>query len=791
MSKYYVKISNAYVSTGLGSTFSPFTFTQFVDRLSSTTVSDEYYVSGTRIINTDLLMTISGATCVISAWGEDPYYIVGNSADIYFAIGSNSLNIYDMILGCTLSTTTEVLFDSTEDEARSQNLVIDNCYINLTTYNIGFEDFNSVIVRNSNLVADKIIGQNIVSMSFVNDIFDVSDIDCTEDNDVDVFTLDNCAFTSATAGFTTDDTDWTNVQELWARPDDIFNASVSAISADSFHYLSADFGTITISGDTDYTNTWYNGRRDGIGSLYFPALSGVSVSASLVSAAPNTTISFVLSGNNPFTVFSATSATYYFDDENTSAVNTNSTLAHIYSATDYYNTSAVMISKNSWYTVTTPVQVILVGAFTVIIKVYDAFGNDKTGGVLRPLSYVSVSASANGYDGIDSYVWDFGDATGSVPVSGITNPDNTYYIGLGMKTISLTAHAVEETFSATANTTLGISALTSAYYVNITSAYDANTGNIGTLADPYNWDEFKTRVESFVSADYSDTYYLSGSRKLTQPTTGQNVLAINSLKNLTIDCWENSATHGAPWLLEIEDWTTTNANSILSAVGTTLKNGIIYNKRYISPGYGGTLKITNVYDMFIVYQGTYAGIEIDPWNFVLYCGGTCGVVMPSADSNIIGSTLYLSGNGFTDNFVVGDYSEIYLPATQQTGYNLDLIDSVFVNLDLEDSNYFSAADVYIRNSTFNRASSAIEADFDISANDDSQFGWSPPVSYPFTPSHRLYDKNIEYVILKKGDLVPFSDIDMPPNPGYGASAYSEYDTGLWGYARNQYNTSAS
>ena len=35
-------------------------------------------------------------------------------------------------------------------------------------------------------------------------------------------------------------------------------------------------------------------------------------------------------------------------------------------------------------------------------------------------------------------------------------------------------------------------------------------------------------------------------------------------------------------------------------------------------------------------------------------------------------------------------------------------------------------------------------------------------------------------------LKPFDGIEVPPNPGYGVSAYNKYETGLFGYNRNEY-----
>lgn len=72
---------------------------------------------------------------------------------------------------------------------------------------------------------------------------------------------------------------------------------------------------------------------------------------------------------------------------------------------------------------------------------------------------------------------------------------------------------------------------------------------------------------------------------------------------------------------------------------------------------------------------------------------------------------------------------------------------------------------------------------------ESQFNWTPPTNYPFTKSNELYDKDINYIRANKKKLKPFDGITVPPNPGYNSSAYPGYETGLFGYYRNEYITS--
>lgn len=72
---------------------------------------------------------------------------------------------------------------------------------------------------------------------------------------------------------------------------------------------------------------------------------------------------------------------------------------------------------------------------------------------------------------------------------------------------------------------------------------------------------------------------------------------------------------------------------------------------------------------------------------------------------------------------------------------------------------------------------------------ENQFSWNSSATdnFPFTSGNDLYDKDLFYVIKNKGDLVSFDNIYYPPNPGYGFSAYPDYETGLFGNLRTQYN----
>jgi hypothetical protein len=183
--------------------------------------------------------------------------------------------------------------------------------------------------------------------------------------------------------------------------------------------------------------------------------------------------------------------------------------------------------------------------------------------------------------------------------------------------------------------------------------------------------------------------------------------------------------------------------------------------------------------MFIVYQGEYSHLIIDPYRNTLFGSD----IVTSACSDIIGSTIYLSGHNWQDNFNSNTYSAI-----AQTSYNLNIIDSVMINFQKETSADFSAANVIMYHNTFNLSRNILSADFN-SSFASNQFSWNPPTNYPFTPDHLLYAKDINYILSHKTQLKPFPNISTPPNPGFYYDTYPNYETGLFGYSRKNYVTS--
>lgn len=77
-------------------------------------------------------------------------------------------------------------------------------------------------------------------------------------------------------------------------------------------------------------------------------------------------------------------------------------------------------------------------------------------------------------------------------------------------------------------------------------------------------------------------------------------------------------------------------------------------------------------------------------------------------------------------------------------------------------------------------------------NNQFDYTLDASVSYPFSihgnngSVDHLYNTPLSYVCEHKMDLVPFTKITCPPNPGYGAHSYKNYPTGLWGFRRKLY-----
>lgn len=609
----YVNINDSFSTNGIGSTIDPFNWNQLLSELSGSNGlvnTETYYLSGTRTISNATSIIFSASNSIeIKNWGNPA--ILQSNNDVYFEQCTPFLTFRNLFMGFNITGTSNSFVDNFTLSGSSINVVIfDNCYLKLGS-KARFSKIYSVNLVNSVIIANSFEGFDLnsegIALSVYNTIFDIGNFNATSANNVKQVLVDNCVFTSAISGFDQDTSTWTNIQEKWTRPS-IFSSAVSAINVQNdLKYTSSVFSSITISGSQRYTTTWLDGTRDGVGALYFPTISGVGVSASSANAPLNTTLLFTMSGNNPFTTFSASSATYVFDGVDVSSVNNNSNspISKLFSSYGNIQYYIRILSFNKWYSIISNASNILIGSFVVKIVIYNKYTNSNlTSGTSKPLTNLVFSAAISGGLNGGSYIWDLDDG-----FSAISNPSNLYYIKEGNKTIKLSAYSLDNpTFSSTDTSTILISAISAQYFVDITSAYDNNLNNNGTSSDPFNWNEFKGRIET--SGEYFDVYGLSGSRVLSASESNRYIINADKTKKYTIRDWDN--LNYGPWILEVQDFST-SSNSILSAAGCTLKNGIIYNKPFGYPGYGGKIIITKIYDMFIVYQGLNSNIIIDPY----------------------------------------------------------------------------------------------------------------------------------------------------------------------------------
>jgi hypothetical protein len=116
MSNRYVIIDNSYATDGIGSTVSPFTWQQFLTELSGggsngVINSNNYYLSGTRILSTNTAIMVSalpiiGSVSLYSWFENSPAKILSNY-DINFEQNLPTFQIYDLMIQAMLEPINE------------------------------------------------------------------------------------------------------------------------------------------------------------------------------------------------------------------------------------------------------------------------------------------------------------------------------------------------------------------------------------------------------------------------------------------------------------------------------------------------------------------------------------------------------------------------------------------------------------------------------------------------------------------------------------------------------------
>ena len=804
----YVNIDNSYSATGLGSNINPYNINQFLISLSADldVAVKNYYISGVRYDSESITSLIFSGSPLVSLnsynIGANPWRIINTNI-----IGALNLINYTNASVVNISNGFLQSYDINikKNTTGLYNYIIKDCWIKSTNNILSDNEINLDII-NCTLYYKYLRTQSKENLKIINSILH------SNDNSTSIFycynnlahvSANNSVFNyylSATQAWTdsTLSVNSVNNQENWLVAPAIISADVSAISAQSqINYLLSGFNSISATiGNQNYnTLFWGQTKRDGIGALYFPYITSVILSANenTTSASVTLHIPVIFNWNNVFTSFSASSATLNYNDYVTSSLTTTSALSSTY--TYIYNIGSsvptlMANSKNNWYFIITSGVDLTLTLPTNISADFDIW-NSLSADIISAntnslVIYHPDSLSGNIY----SYDWDFGNQTSStfdsvtaisaIPISTKIYPLSDY------NNVRL---VLNDSYETSAN--LLIQRTYSAYYVDLDISYI--TEGSGSESSAFNYNQFYNRVISGGNSVYGDTYYLKNLREINL-SSSSSAFNIDKDKNFTIKAWNTSAY--GPWILVFNGNYSWTVNNILASfAGTTLKDGIIYNKPYTPDVglsyYGSKIVFSNMYNVYVVENESNSKFVIEPYNYVTssttlssdILSGTYikDIQLTSAFSNIIGSNIYIGGtSGLIDIFTSASYS-----ATSANGYNLNLIDSVLSNF-ISSAGTLSSCSATIRNCAFNVNS--LSATFIVIVNSNSQYNWIIPElsAYPFYRTNVMYEKDMTYILANKRNLRPFRGISATPNPGYGYDTYSNYETGLFGYSRKDY-----
>lgn len=561
----------------------------------------------------------------------------------------------------------------------------------------------------------------------------------------------------------------------WTSASSLAN-SVSAYTSTNLSYLQDSFSAISVSGiTTQTTENFWNQQRDGIGALYFDPLSGTITSNETSGLTPWT----VTYSANPNIFISASKITWdYGDGTATSSYTTQTTATHTYTSAGT-EVVATFTSLNGWYTAISNILELSAYESKNLSATIQILSASTSGTVTSASTNFKYYFSATGIEGnIYSYRWyEAGEfqtsAESTTPYSNYEISASHYYdiADVGNHTIWLYLNE-KEVKNLTTSANLYLSAVNGAtYYVDINSSYTTN--GVGTIASPYNYTQFAARIVSGGLGAVKDTYRLRGGRILTRGTNARPWTAIDTdeRKKLLIRDWDNS-TYG-PWILGVTDDYNEN-NTILSFRGCTLKNGILYNKPklYGDTKYGGTFEFSNLYNMWVVKQGTGSRITMVPKPSLSASSITEPLI---SGCNIRGCTIYNDGS-WDDN---------PLSAT----YDLNIEDTVISKFErvAYDFTSFLSATAYLRNSTFGSTSAVVEEHLIIGTSAASEFGWTLPDDWAMVYGDTGYGNSWAWITAHPATFSPSTfGIGEPPNPGYGYDIYPGYDTGLYGNSRKDY-----
>jgi len=269
---------------------------------------------------------------------------------------------------------------------------------------------------------------------------------------------------------------------------------------------------------------------------------------------------------------------------------------YLYTEPGVYDIQVSANSLNGWntYTGNTVTVSAYASSLSADIEVYDITSDTI---ITSATAYQDIKVKVFNYvGGITSFDIDFNDTSASdIIVSASENYIEYYYNTSSSGPIDITLYNNMNQVSAISADFVVGNSVQNEYYVDINSSY-VTTNNTGSSTSPFNFDELVARLTT--SGDFNDTYYLRGLRHLT--SDDRYVLEVNPNKSFILDVWD-AKVYG-PWVLIVEENTSSQStNSLISFKGTSLKNGIIYNK--LNDIGGGILEISDVTDMYIVWQG--------------------------------------------------------------------------------------------------------------------------------------------------------------------------------------------
>lgn len=678
---YFVDINTSADSiSGIGTIQSCFNYKQFIVSLATNDdihVNNYYYLKGYRnvinsgtsgsAISAENIWILSKKNVYIYSWNNEPWRI--NFINDFYLESSvnwfNSIHIRNGILKYvinklkfSINTSVSAFYENcwldgaiedSSSEYSGGELFFINCTLN--RFKLNNNNFNKIYFINTiieNPISNNyhLIDNTIYSTFYFDNV--VSNRYILNQSLSDRYNVLNPSVDYG-LGVTYSIAQSANIQNAWdssSLESGIFTSAISAISKDLISYVYSDFKNITVSGNTLYNYTWWDGQRDGIGALYFPNITiNLSANGNTTSANVFLNDNINFNWNNIFNSFNATSAILNYDDYIVSAFTTTSatSTSYVYKYNiKTVNPSLTVYSKNNWYYVTSGITLNLLlssavsASFTIL---NETLNNITSANTDQKILLSSFNISGDVYE----YIWNFGDGTSSfnssytsfsaIPIEYKTYKLSDYY------NISL---LLNNSYLTSAN--FLVQRAYSAYYVDLDINY-TNSGD-GTESNPFNYYQFYNRIKTNGDGVYGDTYYLKNLREI-NVSGYNNVFEVDRMKNFVFDAW-NTSSFG-PWVFVFNGNNEFSVNNIIGSFhGVTLKNSIIYTKPLYKPPFqylGSKIIYTNMYNVYVVQNGELSNFVIEPFNYLVSSTYTSAIL----------SSCYVSG---TSSFTSGGYGVV-------------------------------------------------------------------------------------------------------------------------------------